>query len=134
MQQQLEKIVRQFGADTGTLHLLENDVLVLKAHQGIPLPVVKIVTQVPIGKGMAGLAAARNEPVSSCDIQTDTSGNVRPGATQTGVNGAIVVPIRDTQGRVQGTVGIGVHREYTYTQEETRRLLLEAAKLVPQGR
>ena len=80
---------------------------------------------------MAGLAAERNAPVSACNIQTDTSGDVRPGAKQTGVNGAIVVPIRDGAGAVRGTLGIGVHRVYDYTDEETGRLLAEATRLAP---
>ena len=109
--------------------MLENGVLVLKAHVGLPPQVVQIVSLVPIGKGMAGLAAQRNEPVSSCNIQTDATGDVRPGAKATGVNGAIVVPIRDANGGVRGTLGIGVHRDYEYTDDETSRLLQLAAQL-----
>jgi putative methionine-R-sulfoxide reductase with GAF domain len=129
MQQQLEAIIRQFEADTGSIHMVENGVLVLKAHVGLPPQVVQIVSLVPIGKGMAGLAAQRNEPVSSCNIQTDATGDVRPGAKATGVNGAIVVPIRDANGGVRGTLGIGVHRDYEYTDDETSRLLQLAAQL-----
>jgi putative methionine-R-sulfoxide reductase with GAF domain len=132
-QQRLEKIVREFQADTGTLHLLEDGVLVLKGQVGLPPPVVQIVQRVPVGKGMAGLAAERNAPVSACNIQTDTSGDVRPGAKQTGVNGAIVVPVRDANGTVKGTLGIGVHRVYDYTEEETARLLEEAARIAPKS-
>jgi len=130
MQDRLEQIVRLFGADTGTLHLLEDGVLVLRGHVGLPPHVAQIVGRVPVGKGMAGLAAERNEPVSACNIQTDTTGDVRPRAKDTGVNGAIVVPVRDRAGRVRGTLGIGVHRVYDYTPEETERLLQEAARLV----
>ena len=130
MQKQVEEIVKQFGADLGTIHLLEGDVLALKAHIGIPPNVVKVVSSVPIGRGMAGLAVERNEPVSSCNIQVDQTGDVRPGAKATGANGAIVVPIRDPQGHPRGALGIGVHREYEYTPEETARLLDEAAKLL----
>ena len=78
---------------------------------------------------MAGVCAAQNEPVSSCNIQTDSSGNVRPGARATGVNGAIVVPIRDAAGQVRGTLGIGVHRDHDYDADEIARLLAEAARL-----
>lgn len=129
MQQQLEEIIRQFGADTGSIHIIEDGVLVLKSHVGLPPHVVDIVSLVPIGKGMAGLAAQRNEPVSTCNIQTDATGDVKPGARATGVNGAIVVPIRDSNGQVLGALGIGVHRDYEYTAEETARLLELAAKL-----
>jgi L-methionine (R)-S-oxide reductase len=133
MQSRLEEIVRQFNADTGSIHLLEGGVLVLKAHVGLPPHVVEIVSLVPIGKGMAGLAAQRNEPVSSCNIQSDVSGNVQSGAKATGVNGAIVIPIRNLEGEAQGALGIGVYRPYEYTEEEIARLFDEAAKLASSG-
>jgi len=131
VQSDLEDIVQHFGADTGSIHLLEEGILVLKAQVGLPAHVAEIVKLVPIGKGMAGLAFERNEPVSTCNIQTDQSGNVKSGARATGVNGAIVVPIRDSDGQARGALGIGVHREYEYSAEETDRLLAEAARLVP---
>lgn len=133
MQAELEKIVRDFGADTGSIHLLEDGVLILKAHVGLPPHVAQIVARVPIGKGMAGLAAERNEPVSTCNIQTDETGNVKSGARATGVNGAIVVPIRDAHGTACGALGIGVFQPYEYTAEETERLLQEAAGLAPKA-
>jgi putative methionine-R-sulfoxide reductase with GAF domain len=92
--------------------------------------VVQIVAEVPVGKGMAGLAAERNEPVSSCNIQADRSGDVRPGAAATGVGGAMVVPIRDAAGNAAGALGIGVHRQYDYSEDETARLLDEASLLL----
>jgi putative methionine-R-sulfoxide reductase with GAF domain len=129
MQAEIEQIAKQFQADTATIHLLEGGVLVLKAHVGLPPHVAGIVGIVPIGKGMAGLAVERNQPVSSCNIQTDATGDVRPGARATGVGGGIVVPVRDAEGRAQGALGIGVHRAYDYTPEETARLLRTATEL-----
>jgi len=130
VQAQLEQIVRRFGADTGSIHLMEGAVLVLKAHVGLPPAVIELVRLVPVGKGMAGLAVQRNEPVSACNIQTDKSGDVRPGAKATGVNGAIVVPIRNDRNEPDGALGIGVLRPYEYTPDETIQLLAEAAKLL----
>jgi L-methionine (R)-S-oxide reductase len=130
MQSALEDIIQRFGADTGAIHLLEDGVLKLKAQVGLPEHIAKIVAVVPVGKGMAGLCAERDEPVSSCNIQIDTSGNVRPAAKQTGVNGAIVVPIRAADGTLRGTLGIGVHRVYEYTDAEIARLLEEGTKLL----
>lgn len=135
MQTQLEKIIGRFRADTGTIHLIEDGVLILKAHAGVPPPVVEIVARVPIGKGMAGLAAERNEVVTSCNIQADETGNVRAGARETGVNGAVVLPIRDRAGKPVGALGIGVHEPYEYSGAEVARLLDEAGRLAPtQGR
>ena len=133
MQNELEALVRRFEADTGTLHLLEDGVLVLKAHVGVPPPVLAIVRRVPVGKGMAGLAALRNAPVAACDIQTDSSGDVRPGARATGVGGAIVVPVRDLGGQACGALGIGVRREHDYTAEEIERLEDEAKRFGPEA-
>lgn len=129
MQTELEQTIREFGADSGSIHLLEGGALRLKAHYGIPPQVVEIVTTVPIGKGMAGLAAERNEPVSSCNIQSDDTGNVKSGARATGVGGAMVVPIRNSRGEAIGALGIGVRRQYDYTAEETARLLSIADEL-----
>src|SRR5262249_16869455 len=129
MQEELERIVRQFGADTGSIHIIEDGVLSVKAHNGWAERIANIGAGVPIGKGMAGLAAERNEPVSTCNIQTDESGDVQSGAKATGVNGAIVVPIRNSEGAVCGALGIGVHQPYEYTPEETERLMVEAVGL-----
>lgn len=129
LQQRLEEIIRDFNSESGTIHVMENGALALRAAVGIPEQVCRIVELVPVGKGMAGLAAQRNAPVTSCNIQTDTTGDVRPGARATGLSGALVVPIRDGQGTVRGTLGIGVQREYTYTPEETERLVAAAAAL-----
>jgi L-methionine (R)-S-oxide reductase len=82
---------------------------------------------------MAGLAAERNEPVSSRNIPADRTGDVRPGAKQTGVRGAVVVPIRDGDGRVLGTLGIGVNREHKYSDSEIARLLKEASRLAKEA-
>lgn len=68
MQAELEVIIGRFRADTGTIHMIEEGILILKAHVGVPPQLVEIITRVPLGKGMAGLAAERNEPVSKCNI------------------------------------------------------------------
>jgi L-methionine (R)-S-oxide reductase len=117
-------IVRDFGADTGTLHLIEADGLLhLKAHSGqFPPPVLAIIQQIPVGKGMAGLAVERAEPVDACNIQTDSSGDVRPGAKATGMEGAIVVPVFDGA-RVIGALGIANRGERTFDDAEKAALI-----------
>ncbi len=133
MRQKLQSIMDELGADTGTIHLLVDGVLVLKAHAGVPDPVLDAVRVVPVGKGMAGLAQQRNEPVSSCNLQRDPSPNIPTGAKTTGVHGALVVPVRDSEGRSIGAVGIGVHQDYQYTETETARLLELATQLLPEN-
>ena len=70
----LSCIVRAFGADTGTLHLLEDDGLLhLKALSGqFPPPVLAVIREIPVGKGMAGLAVERGQP-EMCIRDRDTS-------------------------------------------------------------
>lgn len=48
----LADILRWFGAETGTIHLMDGGILVLKAHIGVPPHVVQIVDKVPVGKGI----------------------------------------------------------------------------------
>ena len=129
MTAQLQLILDAFHADSGTIHLLGDDGhLHLAASVNIPEPVARIVAVVPVGKGMAGLAAERREPVSICNIQTDSSGDVRPGALATGMEGAIAVPIfRGDQ--LAGVLGIANREARTFTEEEIARLLEEARKL-----
>jgi signal transduction protein with GAF and PtsI domain len=131
LDQALARIVKEFGADSGTIHLLEQDgVLHLKAATaGIPPAVLEIVRLVPVGKGMAGLAVERNEPVNACNIQSDSSGDVRPGARATGMQGAIVVPMR-RGGAAVGALGIANRSERTFTDDEIARLSEEASALV----
>jgi L-methionine (R)-S-oxide reductase len=127
----LARIIAEFGADSGTIHLLgEDGALHLRAASaGIPPPVLEAVRLVPVGKGMAGLAVERNEPVTACNIQTDNSGDVRAGARATGLQGAIALPIRDAAGAAVGCLGVANLRERTFTEDEIARLLDAGSKL-----
>lgn len=126
----LRLTLEHFDADTGTIHLLESDpgtgsrnVMHLKAaSQGIPQEVLAAVQKVPIGKGMAGLAVERKQPVSICNLQTDTGGDVRPGAKKTGMEGAIVVPILHGDEAV-GALGIANRKPRTFDEQEIDTLL-----------
>lgn len=129
LQTSLESIIAEFKADSGTIHLLEDDgVLHLKAAHGVPEFVLNIVRLVPVGKGMAGLALERAEPITACNIQTDASGDVRPGAKATGMEGAIVVPMFIGEKAV-GTLGIANRTERIFSDEEQARLLAHGRAL-----
>ena len=119
----LESILADFQSETGTIHILDGDKRLLKlaAQVGLPPQLLEVVKTVPVGKGIAGQTVAQNRPVSICNLQTDTSGVAKPGAKQTGVGGALCVPIRK-EGNVVGTIGIGTVRQHEYSAEETLRL------------
>ncbi len=126
----LDDAIAYLSADSGTLHLRAADraVLVLAASRNIPPPVLDVVREVPWGKGMAGLAAQRAEPVSVCNIQTTQSPDVRPGAKATGLQGALVVPI--VRGAsVVGTLGVGCMGDREFTPDESKWLLEFAARV-----
>jgi len=119
----LSLTVEHLRAESGTLHLLEGGELHLRAHTpGIPPPVLDVIRVIPIGKGMAGLAVERRAPVTACNLQTDTSGDVRPGARATGLQGSIVVPILKGE-RALGALGVANRAERTFTPEEIALLL-----------
>jgi GAF domain-containing protein len=126
----LSRILRYFGAETGTIHLLgDSGLLHLKtASAGIPLSVLELVRTIPVGKGMAGLAVERRSPVTVCNIQTDTSGDVRAGARATGLQGSIVVPIL-RNGAAIGALGIANRHERIFSEAEIE-LLLRVARIL----
>lgn len=123
-QAQLDAIVAGIDADSGTLHFLGADGLLhlAAATAGMPEQVLRTIATIPVGKGMAGLAVERRRPVDACNIQTDTSGDVRPGARATQMAGAIVVPVFDGD-TVVGALGVANRAERRFTDEEIADLL-----------
>ena len=124
----LAATVAHFGCQAGTIHLLREGVLKLAAHHNIPPPVVQIIGTVPVGKGIAGLAAERREPVTICNLQTDTSGQARPGAKATGMEGSLAVPMM-AGGELRGVLGIAKADAYDWPEPETALVLAIAARL-----
>lgn len=126
----LSRIVSEFRADSGTVHFLGDDGLLhlAAATAGMPEPVMAMIRTIPVGKGMAGLAVERGAPVNACNIQTDASGDVRPGAKATGLAGSIVLPIFDGE-KVVGALGIANRSERTFDEDEIARLIEAGRKL-----
>lgn len=126
----LARIVGDLSADSGTIHFLGDDgqLHLAAASPGIPESVLAIVRTIPVGKGMAGLAVERAKPVDACNIQTDTSGDVRPGARATGLAGSIVVPIFHGD-EVVGALGVANRTERTFKDDEIARLIEEGRQL-----
>lgn len=124
----LAAALAHFGCQAGTVHELREGVLRLAAHVGIPPHIAQIVETVPVGKGIAGLAAERRAPVSLCNLQTDTSGQARPAAKTTGMEGSLAVPML-ADGEVRGVLGIAKATAHDWTEEETALVLEIAARL-----
>ncbi|MET0385536.1 MAG: GAF domain-containing protein, partial [Polyangiales bacterium] len=127
----LRAIAGAFQAVSATLHRADTreEQLHMVAQLGLPEPVIAVTRQIPFGKGIAGLCAAQREPITLCNLQTDDSGAARPNAKQTGVAGAISVPVFTTDGALIGTLGVGKLEAHTYSPEEQALLGRCASRL-----
>jgi L-methionine (R)-S-oxide reductase len=125
----LAAVIAHFDCQAGTYHRAEGGMLHLAASHRIPPPVVALVQQVPVGKGIAGLAAERLAPVTICNLQTDTSGQARPAAKNTGMEGSLAVPALRPDGTLGGVLGIAKAAAHDWTDAETSAVT-EAARIL----
>jgi hypothetical protein len=128
----LNDFLARHGAVSGTVHFRAKDgPLTLAASVQIPPPVLSVIQTIPEGKGMAGLAWQRDEPVSTCNLQTDATGDVRPGAKSVGAQAAVALPIHEG-GTVSGVVGLAYLGEKVLSPEDLARLG-EEAETIPRA-
>ncbi len=118
----LEHYLRSHGGVAGTAHTRDGDNLLLAAAVNIPPPVQQIVRVVPKGKGMAGLAFERDEPISTCNIKDDKTGRVRPGAKLVNAGAGVALPVHDAAGNVRAVVGIAFAEARDLTETELAAL------------
>ncbi len=119
----LAGVLAEFSCQTGTLHRADGEFLDLVAHVGVPEMLIPKISRIPFGKGIAGAAAERREPVELCNLQQDLGGVARPDARQTQVSGSLAVPVFSPDGgRVLGTLGIGMMEPHDFTEDEKSRL------------
>ncbi len=117
----LSQFVTQHGGVSGTIHRREGELLKLMATVKIPPKVLELIQVIPKGKGMAGLALEREQPVQTCNLKDDTTGDVRPGAKAVDATAAVAFPIASKGGDIDAIVGIAFmdYREFTDQQMET---------------
>ena len=129
-QEVLSTVISAFDCTTGTIHFLDekSGLLKVQAHQGIPPFLIPKLSEIPIGKGMAGIAAERREAVEMCNLQTDDSGVARPAAKETKVEGSIAAPMM-LNGTLYVTLGIAKPVPYDFTKEEVSDLLTIGEKI-----
>jgi putative methionine-R-sulfoxide reductase with GAF domain len=120
----LGALLARFDCVTGTIHMIEGSsgMLKLVAAQGIPDAIMDRVRMIPIGKGMAGLAAERKEAVQVCNLQQDDSGVAKPAAKLTQMAGSVAVPMM-VDGDVVGTLGVARPDEYEFSQVQIDLLM-----------
>lgn len=129
-QKVLEVILGEFDCQTGTLHQWVDlhQMLEIIADVGIPESIRDKVERIPLGKGIAGTAAERMEPVQICNLQSDRSGVAKPGAKKTKVGGSVAVPV-EFGGLLMGTLGIGKLVPYDFTSTEINELRMIASDI-----
>ncbi|HEV2805987.1 MAG TPA: GAF domain-containing protein [Chthoniobacterales bacterium] len=125
----LERFITEHGGAAGTVHVQRDEDLYLTAAHNIPPPVIAIVARVPHGKGMAGLAQVKKAPVQTCNLQTDATGNIKPGAKAVDAQAAIALPVFDTAGAVRAVVGIAWSKEDEIEPDREQTLMKRAAEL-----
>ena len=128
-QRWLESLVAELGGIAGTVHVQRGEDLYLTAAHNIPPNVVAIVSHVPHGKGMAGMAQVEKRPVQTCNLQTDETGNIKPGAKAVNAQAAIALPVLDETGAVLAVVGIAWSKEGEIATAEEQSMMKLAAAL-----
>jgi putative methionine-R-sulfoxide reductase with GAF domain len=120
----LDAVIADFSGVTGTLHRVDptDGLLKIVAHRGIPPQVMPMISVIPVGKGIAGVAADRREPVELCNLQQDLGGVAKEGARATNVQGSLAVPCLHGE-ELRGTLGVGLSVPHDFTEEEKARLM-----------
>ena len=129
----LQTFLSQHGGIAGSVHFEEGGVLKLAASVNIPPPVVKIVETVPKGKGMAGLAWERGEVVATCNLKTDETGDVKPGAKAVNAQGAVAIPVWSAPEQLRAVVGIAFMGERDFSNDELAQFEKAASALPERG-
>jgi L-methionine (R)-S-oxide reductase len=114
----LAQFVSAQGGVAGTVHKREGDLLTLAASLNIPPPVVEKTRVIPRGKGMAGLAWERDDIVATCNLKTDQTGDVRPGAKAVNAQGAVAIPVHDAAGALRAVVGVAFAQDRDFGADE----------------
>ncbi len=129
LQSWLEEFLASHGGVAGSVHEFDEDALALRAAHNIPPPVLAKIERVASGKGMAGLAHERREPVQTCNLKTDDSGQVMPAAKLVAAHAAVALPVLDAEGAVRGIVGIAFAEDGELGEERVKELWRAALSL-----
>src|SRR5882724_1859320 len=127
--QWLQSLLGRHGAVAGTVHVVRGDVLAIAAAVNIPPKVQEITAQIPLGKGMAGLAWQHDKPIQTCNLKDDATGAVKPGAKAVDARAAFALPVHDGSGTVRAIVGLAWMDERELADDELAVIAKDAALL-----
>lgn len=126
----LAEYLRSLGAVAGSVHLVEGDGLRLSGAVNLPEKVQQVVEWVPNGKGMAGQALERGEPVFTCNLKDDQSGAIRPGAKAVDAQAAVAMPVRDESNAIVAILGFAFADQRDFTKADLDAFATNAVGLV----
>lgn len=121
----LDAVLAATGTTSGTVHVMAagDTTLRLMASRDIPEVVLDKIRAIPLGKGMAGVAAQSCQPVTTCNLQTnDAGGVIRQGARESGARGAVAVPLLRGTTAV-GALGVATREPRDFTRAEIDALV-----------
>ena len=124
--EKLSQFLCTHGGTAGTLHEQKENVLELVAAVNIPQHIQDLTCRIPKGKGMAGLAWERGIPVQTCNLQTDSTGNVQAGARAVKATAGVALPLTDQDGRIKAVLGIAFEEEREFSPDELTILMQDA--------
>ncbi len=131
-QRWLETFLTAHHGVAGSVHVQRASDLYLTAAKNLPPPVIAAVLHVVHGKGMAGVAQTSRLPAQTCNLQTDDTGRIKPGAKAVSAQAAVALPVMDAGGAIVAIVGIAYGHEGEIPPEQVQALL-EAAATVPRA-
>jgi L-methionine (R)-S-oxide reductase len=126
----LAEYLRTLGAVAGSVHFVEGVGLRLAGAVNLPEKVQAVVEWVPHGKGMAGQALERGEPVFTCNLKEDSSGAVRPGAKAVNAQAAVAMPVRNGSRVIVAIVGFAFAEQREFTKADLEAFEMTAKELV----
>jgi hypothetical protein len=75
------------------------------------------------------MAQVKKSPVQTCNLQTDETGNIKPGAKAVDAQKAVALPVLDQTGAVRAVVGIAWAQEGEIGPDEEQTMMNLAAAL-----
>lgn len=129
MNRWLRELLGRHGAIAGTVHVVRGDALEIAAAHNIPPKVQEVTAKIPLGKGMAGLAWQHDKPISTCNLQEDASGAVKPGARAVDGKAAVALPVHEPSGVVRAVVGLAWADDRALPDDVMRGIAGDAASL-----
>jgi len=125
----LRDFLSRHHAVAGSVHLVDGDQLSIAAAHNLPPKVIELTAKIPLGKGMAGLAWQHDKAIQTCNLKTDMSGAVKPGAKAVDGKAAVALPVHDQSGTVRAIVGLAWMDERELSADEIAAIDRDALSL-----